>query len=35
MIDVQVIFQRGGQQSAPAREGDDVSEFFGITEFAG
>lgn len=35
MIDVQVMFKRGEQWSDPAREGDDVSEFFGITEFAG
>jgi hypothetical protein len=35
MIDVQVIFKRGGATSEPVREGDDVSEFFGITEFQG
>jgi hypothetical protein len=35
MIDVQVTFKRGDKHSEAVREGDDVSEFFGITEFQG
>jgi hypothetical protein len=35
MVDVQVTFRRGEAHSEPVREGDDVSEFFGITEFKG
>lgn len=35
MVDVQVTFKRGDKHSEAVREGDDVSEFFGITEFAG